>query len=291
MQVTARKGSIVVGVDGSPWSRAAMEWATAEAIRRGLPLHLVHSLSLDHLVGSSFGSDVMAEARTQADTLLIDAALRVHTIGRDIPLTTVSTRGYASGALVRASHGASMVVVGARGLGVLSGSALGSVSFQVATHASSPVVVVRHTGAAQPLGRIVVGVDGSASSLHAVDYAVGQAQARGAELLLVHAWSSAHNEGSGPDDRWPSQEAEYERAVSDALAKHARRLPGTAMTQLVVQGHPVKVLVEQSQGADLMVLGCRGVGGFTGLLLGSVSHGVLRRAACPVAILREGSHR
>lgn len=289
MENTAQQGSIVVGVDGSPWSKSALEWAANEALRLGLPMHLVHSLSLDHLVGASFGSDVMAEARTKPDTLLSDATAQVRAIGHEIPLTAVSARGYASAALVRASHNASMVVVGARGQGVLSGTSLGSVSFQVATHASCPVVVVHHNNASQPYGRMVVGVDGSASSL-ALDYAVSQAASRGAELVVVHAWQPARGLAAAvePDTHWRSDEAEYEANVSAALADQAKRHPGVKITRLVIQGHPVKVLVDQSQDADLLIVGSRGVGGFPGLLLGSVSHGVLRRASCPVVILRKG---
>lgn len=137
-------------------------------------------------------------------------------------------------------------------------------------------------------GRIVVGVDGSPSSAQALRWAVRQARATGAEVHAVAAWTppSMYAWGPGlPDDvNWAEDCATgLEQSIKDALdAEDAGRVQ-----RHVVQGHPALALLDQAAGADLLVVGCRGHGGFAGMLLGSVSQHVIAHASCPVLVVHE----
>jgi nucleotide-binding universal stress UspA family protein len=183
---------------------------------------------------------------------------------------------------------AAMLIVGGRGLGGVGGMLLGSVGLQVASHAPCPVVVVR--GKAQPGGNIAVGVDGSELSLPAVRFACEEARLRGASLQAIHCWMF-------PVDIWPwaiqplaSEMDEIEegerRRLRNSLAECTEAFPEVPVAEHVLTEAPVHALVNASSRADLLVVGSRGRGGFAGLVLGSVSHGVLHHSDCPVAVVR-----
>lgn len=137
----------------------------------------------------------------------------------------------------------------------------------------------------QHRGRIVVGVDGSAESLEALRWAVHQADLTGAQTEAVISWDYPTAYGSAPmagDFDWA---ANAKVALDDAV-ELAVGPAGAAVTRDVVQGHPARILLERSAGADLLVVGSRGHGGFAGLLLGSVSDHVVAHAPCPVVVVR-----
>jgi len=149
--------------------------------------------------------------------------------------------------------------------------------------------------AAQPDRRIVVGVDGSPSSLDALRWAAKQARATGAWLDAVIAWEAPPSFGAAPSlgyvpafegvppfDLSEAARATIDAAIKEALGPHA----GLRVEPAVVQGHAVATLIARSEGAELLVIGSRGRGGFTGLLLGSVSANVIGRAWCPVTVVR-----
>lgn len=140
--------------------------------------------------------------------------------------------------------------------------------------------------ASQPTGKIVIGVDGSASSVDALRWAVQQSQLVGAELHAVSSWVLPNTYGWSPapaDTDWQrDSETVLRRTLTEALgATDAERVH-----QHVVQGHPAAVLLEAAADADLLVVGSRGHGGFTGMLLGSVSQHVIAHAPCPVVVVR-----
>ena len=132
-------------------------------------------------------------------------------------------------------------------------------------------------------GRIVVGVDGSAASADALRWAARQARLTGATLEAVTAWSYPTTYGfpviANVDWEHEASTA-LDQAVEAALGKDAD------VTRRVVEGHAAQVLAEAAQGADLLVVGSRGHGGFTGLLLGSVGEHAATHAPCPVVVVR-----
>lgn len=193
---------------------------------------------------------------------------------------------------MEASRAAALVVVGHRGRGRFTGLLLGSVAAQTAEHAGCPVVVVRddETREVVPaIGRIVVGVDGSDQSRLAVDFAFTHAALHHVEILAVHVYQLTAFAPSA-DPRIPSYtdviRDEATRLLADALAGDGDRYPDVPMRRKVLHGATADVLVAESADAVLTVVGSRGRGGFTGLLLGSTSQRLLHHASGPVAIVR-----
>ena len=284
-------GSIAVGVDGSTCAGLALDWATEEATRRKLPLHIVHAFSYQYPMTSAGMGFVIEGVRGIAEELCQKAVGHVNTTHADLTVTwDVSTYGAAS-ALVDASRLAHAVVVGARGVGATRGALLGSVSTQVASHAHCPVVVI-HENHPSPRtdAPVVVGVDGSALSMNAIAYAFDAAATRRVGLTAVHAWWLDYVEGASASAiwtvDWENMAQEENALVAESLAGWQEKYPDVEITRQSTHGHPVDAVVRQSENACLVVLGSRGRGGFRGLLLGSVSQGVVHRAHCPVAVVR-----
>jgi nucleotide-binding universal stress UspA family protein len=137
--------------------------------------------------------------------------------------------------------------------------------------------------------RIVVGVDGSESSARALKWAAEQAQLTGAVLEVVTTWEWPTSYGWGvviPEGWSPTDDAQkvFDQAVGPVAEAH----PGVTIRPMIVEGHPAPVLVEESEGADLLVVGSRGHGEFAGMLLGSVSEHCVTNAHCPVLVFRDG---
>ncbi|MEU1392236.1 MULTISPECIES: universal stress protein [unclassified Nonomuraea] len=258
-------GQIVVAVDGSAPATAAVEWAAADAARRGLDLRIVHVRRAD-------GSARVLEA----------AAALAGPVG----VTAEALTGNVVDTLVAESPSADSLVLGWRGLGGFTGMSAGSVSVAVAGHAAGPVVVVR----TPPQGRhdrVVVGFDGSGHARAAMEYAVEQARARRARLHVVSAWqipvSSPYAAAYGSLIE-VMQDAD--RQAHGHVVPWRQANPDLVITEEQPCEHPVSALVRAAGTADLVVVGSRGLGGFASAVLGSVGHGVLHHAACPVAVVR-----
>lgn len=283
---------IVVGVDGSDASRQALDWAANEAARRDCELRVVHVVQPWPLVASGTSlvplidpGDLEAAAQLMVDTM----AEQVRAEAPLLPVDGSVVTGSPSGELLRAATNAEMLVVGSRGHGAAAGFLLGSVSTSVAVHATVPVVVIR-TVPASSTGRVVVGVDGSAASVAAVEFAIREASYRGAAVTAVHV-----STGSFPLLATTSEpevihrgdvDPEEAAAVAETLAGFEEQFPDVPVERVFMMGHPVPALVKASHGADLSVVGSRGHGAFTRMLLGSVSLGVLHLAHGPVAVVR-----
>lgn len=136
-------------------------------------------------------------------------------------------------------------------------------------------------------GRIVVGVDGSPHSEQALRWALGQARFTGGPVEAVHSWRipTEFMDGGGSALAGLDWEGDARTALRDTVAAAAGSPDPDGVTQRVVMGHPATVLLEAAEGADLLVVGSRGRGGFAGLLLGSVSQHVIGRAGCPVVVV------
>lgn len=273
-------GKIMAGVDGSVPATAAVEWAAADAHRRGRSLHLVHVHEPWPLVLDEAGSRYGAEA-------LRAAADRAREVASDVEVTTEVRSGNVVEQLITGSASAECVVLGSRGRGGFAAMLLGSVSAVVAGHAAVPVVVVRG-GPETTHGRIVVGYDDSECSRAAMRYAIEQARARQARVHAVNAWqvpmsvpyAAAY---SGVLD---SAFEEQQREAREAVAPWRDENPDVEITDEQVCEHPVAALMKASASADLVVVGSRGMGGFASAVLGSVSRGVLHHVTCPVAVVR-----
>lgn len=287
--------AVVVGVDGSEGSHAAVRWAAPEAVRRGLPLRLVHAAVPTHLpTMRSFAATATADWRDAARKVAGDG---VDTARRAEPTLAVEPSVYLNQSPAQALTGeagsAELLVLGARGNGGFGALTLGSTAIQVLQLATSPVVVVREpdpaTTPGSAAGQVVVGVDGSVVSRLAARFAFGEAAARGVGLTVVHAWSKpwhpALRSVEVPTD-WPLPEADSASMLAESIAVGREDFPAVAVTDRLVEGRPAEALVDLSGGAELLVVGSRGRGGLAGLVLGSVSHAVVHRAQCPVAVVR-----
>ncbi|NLE17764.1 MAG: universal stress protein, partial [Propioniciclava sp.] len=192
--------------------------------------------------------------------------------------------------LAQASKKALLVVVGARGANAPAKvRALGGTADAVVAHAHGPVAVITDHGSPTPDGPVVVGVDDSPESDAALALAADEAAARGVPLRAIHAWDVAPwmmgpmgvtaMQSLPPVSRLKER---IEEIVAPVVADH----PGLEYTVEVVEARPSAALAEASVGASELVVGSRGLGGFTGLLLGSTSKEVLRDADCPVIVTR-----
>ncbi|MBM6400200.1 universal stress protein [Phycicoccus sonneratiae] len=281
---------VVVGVDGSPLSRAAVVQAAHVASTRGMTLHVLHAFAPD-LPMLGFGELADRGAVTRhGEQLLRDAVAAAHAAHPDLTVTSALHDGYASRSLIASSHTAALVVVGVAGFGVLSRTSLGAVAMQVLTHARCPVLVVGHTssGAPQPGGRVVVGVDGSTASLEALRAAVREAGVLGGSVDAVHAWQAtgATDPTLAAASSWEEYVAGVERVVDDVVAALRPEHPDAKVEVHVVRDDPLHALVEAAEGAALVVVGSRGVGGFEGLHVGATALRLVGRSACPVLVTR-----
>jgi nucleotide-binding universal stress UspA family protein len=276
------EGDVVVGVDGSPASAVALRWAAGEADRRGRGLFLVHAMSWPaYAAAAGMPPDSFAtgtEAEAQAEAVLRAAAAQAHEFAPGVRVHGEVRQGTAAAELTEASRHAAMVVLGNRGSGGFHGLVVGSVSTQVARHASGVVVVVPEPWHDKHQS-VVVGDDGSTGAAAAVRFAVEAARARQADLVVVRAWRPplAGDTPSAED----AERQSLATAVDPLVGGYSR------LEYRLVADHPGRALTAAAEGALLLVVGSRGHGGFRGLHLGSVSMQVLHHAPCPVAVVRE----
>ena len=136
-------------------------------------------------------------------------------------------------------------------------------------------------------GRIVVGVDGSVSSMAALRWAIRQAKQTGSSVDAVAAWRVPSGYGLAPiGDGAVDFEGDAKKILADALSEVGRAESDVVIRPSVVEGQAADVLVWTARGADLLVVGSRGHGEFTSALLGSVSHYCVHHASCPVLVIR-----
>lgn len=284
---------IVVGVDGSGPSAAALRWAAAEARWRGSDLVAVlvwRLLDQLHADGSRRYEPEYDHGHARAALRSVVEAALGEDGARRVACRTVHDEP--APGLLRSARDAELLVVGARGLGGFRSLLLGSVSQQCLHHASVPVAVVRHLDdgdtVAGESGRIVVGVDGSASSARALRWALVDGAARGAVVEVVHAWDvpAIYGPVSAGLPLDPSGIEQGACQLVDTMLREAGadRSP-VRVERTVVAGGPASSLLDAAKGADLVVVGRRGLGGFERLLLGSVSDQVARHAPCPVVVV------
>ena len=288
---------VVVAVDGSPASDNAVRWAANTAMKRNIPLRLAASYSMPQFLyaeGMVPPQEVFDEL--QRETLqTVDRAREIALeVAPDLHIGHAVAEGSPIDMLLEMSKESTMVVMGSRGLSGISGMVLGSVSGAVVSHASCPVVVVREDNAvteANKYGPVVVGVDGSDVSRRATEVAFEEAAARGAELHPVHTWVDTQIQGPGAgyavsDDHWKAVQAEKDELLGKYLDDLAEQYPDVAVKKIITRDRPVRALAGAAEGAQLLVTGSHGRGGFKGMLLGSTSRALLQEAPCPMMVVR-----
>lgn len=286
--------TVVVGVDGSQAALEAVRWGAAEAQLRGAVLRLVEAVPWTSYtaigvpaLGQEYQRQVLIRA---AQNHLAAAAATAAEIGPRLEIIRDVRGGAAPAVLADESERAGLLVVGSRGRGGFSGLLLGSVGVGVTAHASCPVIVVRPAGRV-PAGAeprpVVVGVDVGVDSDAALGFAFGEADLRKAPLVAVHVWSDAALDPllvSLID--WEKVESGEEEVLAEKVELWSGKFPEVEVRPVVIRGGAAAALVDQSEGAALVVVGSRGRGAAGGLLLGSVSQALLHHAPCPVAVVR-----
>ncbi|WP_265520377.1 universal stress protein [Oerskovia flava] len=302
-QDLVRPGGIVVGVDGSAGSRTALTWGLREAVSRDLPLSAVlvwEPSWRDGLSATDTGAlaGLVAERR-RAATDLLDAGLVAAgaRLGIDVDAIAVEVQGAPVPTLLSLGEEAAMLVLGRRGLGRLGRTVLGSVSSAVVQHATGPVTIVRgepHDEPGEPgeraLPRVVVGVDGSSTAVTALRHGAEAARRTGSVLVAVYCWQIVTLAPLPDSWGWAPPIDDYERFAADALDAAIEKaeidLPPERLRRSVVHAPPSRGLLAAAEGAERLVVGNRGLGGFDRLLLGSVSRQAVDHAPCPVTVVR-----
>ena len=284
---------VVVAVDGSTESDAATRWAGREAEMRGSPITLMHVV-VPVVVSWPVGSLQGSFSRWQEDNArdVIGQAQRVLLSEFDVSeLPAVHTEvrhGNDVTELTDASGKAQMIVVGSRGMGAIGGALLGSVSSGLMHHARCPVAVVHNdeAHAADSISPVVVGIDGSPASEAAIALAFDEASRRGVDLVALHAWSDVGVlPALGMD--WKEYEDQGHEVLGERLAGWHEQYPDVQIEKRIVCDQPARWLIDESQRAQLVVVGSHGRGGFKGMLLGSVSRAVAQHADSPVLVVRD----
>jgi nucleotide-binding universal stress UspA family protein len=293
MASLASSGAVVVGVDYSPDSLHAADYAAWEARHRQVPLTVVHAVIPPGTIGAGFGSSTVIEIlQRDGAQLLTETVERLRTRHAGVEIEQAMVASGPAGVLIAESEHAGLVVVGARGAGGFPKLLLGSVASQVTTHARGPVVVVRG-GEHEPVpapGPVVVGVDGSDQSSVALGFAFDAAAARGTELVAIYAWN-AWPTGSGlmsVDLETESARADADRLLAEATAGWVEKYPDVRVVLRAERADsPEATLLAAAADASLLVVGSRGRGGFVGLLLGSVSRKLVAHAESSVAVVHD----
>ncbi|THA81558.1 universal stress protein [Streptomyces sp. A0592] len=287
------KDTLVVGVDGSPQSRAAADWAAREAVRRDLPLHVVHAWLWQPLAGPVV-QDRNTEAR-RADDLLKEVEGELTRRYPGLALTAEVLSDAPVPALLHAAKGAEILVLGSRGYGALVGFLLGSYGRQVIAAAECPVVSVRSSHgrpvAVPEEGEVVVGQQGGVEeSAEVLRVAFEAAAVRRVPLRAVRAWSLPPVYGYSPGSMWIADQfgglEPYEKAaLEQALEPWRLKYPAVEVIAHVEQGSGGQVLLSAASDAQLLVVGRRVRESAVGAHIGSVAHAVLHHAVCPVAVV------
>lgn len=289
-------GAVVVGIDGSTSAVHAAVWAGAEAQRRARPLRLVQVYALPQVSAPiAFGTheQIRAGLAERAEGWLAEARTAVLAEFPGLEIGTAAREWSPVTALVQESQHADLVILGSRGLGGFTGLLVGSTAVSVVAHARCPIVVVRGRMPQDPppvAGPVIVGADGSSDSDAALAFACEEAQLRNTELTAVHTWSDILADGVLRPHPLEQNAAEIEQAerakLADQVSGWQEKFPDLTIELDVTRGRPVRALLERGEQAQLIVVGCRGRGGFTGMLLGSTSQALIAHSPCPVAVVR-----
>ncbi|WAX81380.1 universal stress protein [Streptomyces sp. KMM 9044] len=272
--------TVIVGVDGAPSSLAAVDDAAHEARLRNAELRIVHAFS------HSADLDPMIHG------VLAQAEQRAHDQVPGLEVTRTVVSGETLTVLRRESCHAVLAVVGGRGRTRFGDLLLGSTVVQLVAHARCPVMAVR--GRPGPRGPVLLAVDGSPSGATAGEFAFAEAALREAPLIALHVWNtwSEPTPYEGPADPLnvvvdlEQLREKHRHRLEEAVVPWRAACPEVPVELRLERSRVRHALLDAAGEAQLVVVGARGHGGFTGMLLGSVSQALLYHADCPVAVVR-----
>ncbi|MFE2276492.1 universal stress protein [Streptomyces sp. NPDC059454] len=283
---------VVAGVDGSAEGLAAAEWAAHEAVRRGRSLRLLHARNRHPRRGEAEAAQ--AAGRRLARRVLRAAEERVLAVCPGVRVYDEQVEGPATAALVRAVGGAEPLVLGSRGHSRVTGLLMGSVALEVVAKAAGPVVLVRAGTAGEEAagaGRrdVLLGVDVTEPCDEVIEFAFEAARLRHARVRALHAWRAPDPLIPGPGEVGPVSDPEraeeWLRFLSAVLRVWRDKYPDVEVLETVVAGKPASALVKAASGADLLVVGHRLTDRPRVPRTGPVTHTVIQRAGCPVAVV------
>ncbi|MGA4983914.1 universal stress protein [Streptomyces cellulosae] len=283
---------VVVGVDGSAESLAAVEWGARQAARRGAGLRLLHVRGRHP---RQAGTDITRSADHRlALRVLRRAADRVHAVRPDVHVREAQVEGSAAAALARAAEAADPLVLGSRGLGRVAGLLAGSVSLGVVARATRPVVLVRADAAGEGEGGdgrrdVVLGVDVIEPCDEVLAYAFEAARRRRARLRALYAWRAPDRLTLGAADAGPAGDRgraeEWLRVLTAVLRVWRDKYPDVDVLETVAEGKPADALLKAASDARLLVVGHRIPGRPALPRTGPVTHAVIHQARCPPAVV------
>ncbi|KUO17706.1 universal stress protein [Streptomyces dysideae] len=295
--------TVVAGLDGSPESRAAAEWAAREAKLRGLPMKIVH---VWEPVPEPMAQAPLLGAETQqhwSERIPREAAEGIRLRHPGVEVTVEQRTGGSADALTKAAEDAELLVLGSRGLSGFGGFLVGSVGQSVVAHTERPVVLVRAgeqaadehqtdpagiPSAATPYRPVVVGLDAASPDDTVIEFAFEAAARRGTGLRVIHGWNLPpyYVYGLSADlelhDEISRQQAV---ALTEALRPWRQKYPNVEVTEESRSGSPAYQLVDAARESSLVVVGRRIRRSPFGAHIGPVTHAVLHHATAPVAVV------
>lgn len=288
---------IVVAIDGSAPSDAAIRWAIEEAAMRHVDVTLLHvMLPGIPAWGSAYSIAPLppdyGELQRRDAELILELARGVAKtavpLGHRVEVHSDVVYATPLPTLIDASKDAQLIVVGSRGQGAWRRGLLGSTSTGLIHHAHCPVAIVRDRANAPNAdnGPVILGVDGSPASELATAIAFDEATWRGADLVAIHTWLDS-DVPSLSLSAWADYRSSAEATLAERLAGWTERYPDVTVHRRVEFNQPARCLAEAAESAQLVVVGSHGRGGFAGMLLGSVSTTVVHAVRTPVIVARQ----
>ncbi|MFF4759406.1 universal stress protein [Streptomyces sp. NPDC001292] len=291
---------VVAGLDGSRESLAAAHWAAREALRRRLPLRLVHAWEgLPDISGRADLPEVRVP-QSRARRMLRDTVAQLAESYPRLDLSSEQVHRQPGPALLDEAENAELLVIGSQGLGAVGGFVLGSVAMATAVHAERPVVLVRagetaesehlpdvsgRASAQTPHRDVAVAVDTDGPCDDVLDFAFRAAELRRAPLRVVHAWHVPLTHGLPDAGTRGSLRQEAERGLAALLEPWRQKFPAVYVAEILHEGRPAHVLPRAVSGSGLLVVGRRRRHPAIGAHAGQVTHALVHHVTRPVVLV------